>query len=282
MKRNLILYLIALHAAILLPSQSAGEVMEPVHWQISLEPAGRAGEKILQFKATIDPGWHLYGLQLPQGGPIPTQVIYETLKGATLPDSIQALSPLHTRFDETFQMTLHWYEKEALFRQRVHLKDPAGFQLAGYIRYMACNDQSCLPPTTEAFHFQGESTISAAGSPSTPHPATDAASAPSTSLTIPIGATIQPNSSLVKSDLWTPVIEELNQWGKTEAAQPTSWWFLLLSGFIGGLLALLTPCVWPIIPLTVSFFINARDRARPFAKLSGTACPSSLFTSSSD
>jgi thiol:disulfide interchange protein DsbD len=100
----------ALGAAILLPCRFLGQVTEPVRWQITLEPTDRPTEKILQFKATIEPGWHLYGLHLPQGGPVPTQVMVETLKGATMSDSIQSLSPLHTRFDETFRMTLTWYE----------------------------------------------------------------------------------------------------------------------------------------------------------------------------
>ena len=251
--------------------------MTPVKWEIKLEDSD-SSVKTLLFSAKLDNGWHLYDMNLPEGGPISTSFNYETLKGAKTVGSPVPSKKATTVYDEQFEMNLSWYAHEVSFTQKLEITNPKAFKVEGYVEFMACNDENCLPPDKESFSFNQsninvEKTLQAMAKVED-IPAEELADTVSVveevsedvSVAKPnkTADTVGTSSSLVHSDLWEPVIEELKAFGDTTVtAADTSWLFIFFAGFLGGLIALLTPCVWPMIPMTVSFFLKrTKDRKK--------------------
>ena len=252
------------------------QILTPVKWKIQLEDSGTA-EKTLVFSATLDAGWHLYDMNLPEGGPISTSFSFENLTGAKTVGTPVASKEATKVFDEQFQMELRWFAGEVTFRQKIEVTDPQKFQAEGYVEYMACNDENCLPPDQEEFSFSKkdidvEKTLAALSSKGeepkaepqdTVTPEEPAEVEASTSATPEYVPEEEPQV-YQSEDLWMPVIDELKAFGdETISATDTSWLFIFFAGFAGGLIALLTPCVWPMIPMTVSFFLKrTKDRKK--------------------
>ena len=252
------------------------QILTPVKWKIQLEDSGTA-EKTLVFSATLDAGWHLYDMNLPEGGPISTSFSFENLTGAKAVGTPVASKEATKVFDEQFQMELRWFAGEVTFRQKIEVTDPQKFQAVGYVEYMACNDENCLPPDQEEFSFSKkdidvEKTLAALSSKGeepkaepqdTVTPEEPAEVEASTSATPEYVPEEEPQV-YQSEDLWMPVIDELKAFGdETISATDTSWLFIFFVGFAGGLIALLTPCVWPMIPMTVSFFLKrTKDRKK--------------------
>ncbi len=278
------------------------QMQDPVHWKFSVTDVSKT-EKELQFTASIDDHWHVYGINIPEDGPTPTSFTFTTVEGAELVGNVTSASNLITKYDETFGMELNWYEKEVTFVQRIKLTGET-FTVKGYLRYMCCDDQSCLPPTNEEFEFTGKglsaAEVAAAAQKAAPKKevkkevkketapaekknssAVKTAAQPAATQSEPaaqpaqeIAAETTPAPQSEITDLWSPVIDKLQARGETTASADTSLWFLFFSGFVGGLLALLTPCVWPMIPMTVSFFLkrsNNRSRSIRDAIIYGLA-----------
>lgn len=253
------------------------QILTPVKWEIKLEDSD-SSVKTLLFSAKLDNGWHLYDMNLPEGGPISTSFNYETLKGAKTIGSPVPSKKATTVYDEQFEMNLSWYAHEVSFTQKLEITNPKAFKVEGYVEFMACNDENCLPPDKESFSFNQsninvEKTLQAMAKVED-IPAEELADTVSVveevsedvSVAKPnkTADTVGTSSSLVHSDLWKPVIEELKAFGDTTVtAADTSWLFIFFAGFLGGLIALLTPCVWPMIPMTVSFFLKrTKDRKK--------------------
>ncbi len=253
------------------------QILTPVKWEIRLEDSD-SSVKTLLFSAKLDNGWHLYDMNLPEGGPISTSFNYETLKGAKTVGSPVPSKKATTVYDEQFEMNLSWYAHEVSFTQKLEITNPKAFKVEGYVEFMACNDENCLPPDKESFSFNQsninvEKTLQAMAKVED-IPAEELADTISVveevsedvSVAKPnkTADTVGTSSSLVHSDLWEPVIEELKAFGDTTVtAADTSWLFIFFAGFLGGLIALLTPCVWPMIPMTVSFFLKrTKDRKK--------------------
>ena len=253
------------------------QILTPVKWEIKLEDSD-SSVKTLLFSAKLDNGWHLYDMNLPEGGPISTSFNYETLKGAKTVGSPVPSKKATTVYDEQFEMNLSWYAHEVSFTQKLEITNPKAFKVEGYVEFMACNDENCLPPDKESFSFN-QSNINVEKTLQTMTkvediPAEELADTVSVveevsedvSVAKPnkTADTVGTSSSLVHSDLWEPVIEELKAFGDTTVtAADTSWLFIFFAGFLGGLIALLTPCVWPMIPMTVSFFLKrTKDRKK--------------------
>ncbi|OAV73333.1 Thiol:disulfide interchange protein DsbD precursor [Bacteroidales bacterium Barb6] len=243
MKRIITLFLLA--AAVL---SVQAQIMTPVKWKIRLEDTGTP-EKAVVFAAVCDEGWHLYDMNLPEGGPVSTSFDFETVTGVELVGSpVPSVAPTKVQ-DEMFQMELRWYAESVSFTQKIKVTDAAGFALAGEVEFMACNDAMCLPPERIAFSF-GANQIR-----------TEVADLPLTGFEtlLGVGAGVETDSPA----LWEPVIEELKAFGDpVVSAADTSWLVIFLSGFVGGLIALLTPCVWPMIPMTVSFFLKRTKKRK--------------------
>ena len=262
------------------------QMLTPVKWKIKLDDKGGAPEKEIVFTATADKGWHLYDMNLPEGGPVSTSFTFETLNGAELiGQPVPSVKPT-TVYDEQFAMNLRWYPGTVSFTQKLKVTDPAKFKAEGEVEFMACNDETCLPPDQIPFSFDKKSIhvdpALAANSSTTEvdkedataiQPDTQVVAEEASELNTPdpaakeTPATTSPKASDSLTDspnLWSPVIDQLKSFGDaTVSAADTSWLFIFFAGFLGGLIALLTPCVWPMIPMTVSFFLKrTKDRKK--------------------
>jgi thiol:disulfide interchange protein len=261
------------------------QILTPVKWKIKLDDKGGAPEKEIVFTATADKGWHLYDMNLPEGGPVSTSFTFETLNGAELiGQPVPSVKPT-TVYDEQFAMNLRWYPGTVSFTQKLKVTDPAKFKAEGEVEFMACNDETCLPPDQIPFSFDKKSIhvdpALAANSSTTEvdkedataiQPDTQVVAEEASELNTPDPAaketpatTSKASDSLTDSpNLWSPVIDQLKSFGDaTVSAADTSWLFIFFAGFLGGLIALLTPCVWPMIPMTVSFFLKrTKDRKK--------------------
>lgn len=242
------------------------QIFTPVTWEFGLNDSGSA-EKELLFTATLESGWHLYDMNLPEGGPVSTTFTFETIKGAELVGAPYATTKPTTVFDELFDMELRWFGGKVTFVQKVKVTDPKKFAVMGEVEYMACNDENCLPPERESFSFGADRLTAATTTPAQDKPdvAPDATRVASDSLPVvpeetPAEAREKetvPSTVTDNREWWAPVVSELKAYGDTTvSAADTSWFIIFITGFIGGLIALLTPCVWPMIPMTVSFFLK--------------------------
>ena len=225
-------------------------------------------------------------MNLPEGGPVSTSFTFETLNGAELiGQPVPSVKPT-TVYDEQFAMNLRWYPGTVSFTQKLKVTDPAKFKAEGEVEFMACNDETCLPPDQIPFSFDKKSIhvdpALAANSSTTEvdkddattvQPDTQVVAEDASELNTPdpaakeTPATTSPKASDSLTDspnLWSPVIDQLKSFGDaTVSAADTSWLFIFFAGFLGGLIALLTPCVWPMIPMTVSFFLKrTKDRKK--------------------
>lgn len=249
---------------LILSSSAFAQILEPIKWSTSLSSI-ESGKYQLTIKATIEDGWHLYGMKLPEGGPVPTTITFDKLSGIQLIGSIKPTSTLISQKDPIFNLDLNWYSNEAVFIQQFSIVSAKDFLLKGTIRFMGCNDESCLPPTPENFEFNAASIASLVKtSDSKTEINTQDQSITSDEL-VATPASVELNSAVSEQkSTWKPVINEIRAMNASNATSTNynSWWYLLIAGFIGGLLALLTPCVWPIIPMTVSFFLKRNTNKR--------------------
>lgn len=234
---------------LLLSVVSFSQIHEPVKWSFELKNTGANTANVI-LKAIIDKGWHLYGLDIPENGPVPTKIVIETLTGAKAEGNVQGTTKPKEVYDPNFDMKLTWYANEAVFIQKISFSDAAKVRVKGYVEFMVCNDESCLPPTKEQFDL-GNKTLKSSEAVA-PVEKTE-------NKTDTIQTTAAPATTVetAAADLWQPVIEELRNFGAMAGTTTTTnLWLIFLAGLVGGFLALFTPCVWPIIPMTVSFFLK--------------------------
>ena len=236
------------------------------------------------FTAKIDQGWHVYSTNLPADGPTSAALHVDKAEGVTPIGKLTPRGKELNVYDKTFEMKLRYFENSVSFVQRYKITAKT-YSIKGYLEYGACNDEMCLPPMQEEFNFKGNGPASApAAAPTaanaetekTTTAATDVAADDLSALTAmaadtakktdvssvdSVGATVKENAD-VKADanLWQPVIKELSAFNSTKDSTNSSLWSIFFMGVLGGFIALLTPCVWPIIPMTVSFFLKrAKD-----------------------
>lgn len=220
-----------------------GQILNPIKWEPSIK-VDEDGTGVMTFHARIDKGWHLYALDIPEGGPVATSINWEKTDGIELVGNTVADRNPHEQVDVVFNLKLGWWENEVTLSQQFKLANPDGtYSIEGYVRYMLCNDVTCRAPANEEFKFanaaeqqQQSSQVGVqTGSPAKPHK--------------------QSVTDFSSEDLWKPV-DIRNEGDINGSTASYSLWYIFFAGFIGGLLALLTPCVWPMIPLTVSFFLK--------------------------
>jgi thiol:disulfide interchange protein DsbD len=273
--RKIVLFVILIGFSLPLFSQ----ILKPITWSFDQRQNDKKTVELL-FKVSIDNGWHVYGQNLPSGGPISTSFHFEKISGCKLSGNVTSSSPIIREYDKTFSMNLSWYEHQAVFVQKVTIADPAHFYVEGYVEFMGCNDENCLPPSKVPFSFgnvaaekvqsrvaqTGAASSAAALQPKTltlkqnqPSVHTDSVKTDNS-----VALSSVPAASSIDQTTWAPVIDQLNALGTQgnggDAHDP--FWLIFLKGILGGLLALFTPCVWPIIPLTVSFFIKRTSNPR--------------------
>ena len=261
----------SLLALLLLALCVQAQMADPVHFKSALNML-KGDQAEIVFTATIDPGWHVYSTELGQDGPIEATLHTERMQGAELVGKLTPRGKVMEQYDEMFGMTLRFFEHSGAFVQKIRFTKPQ-YDISCYLEYGACNDEMCLPPTQVEFKGKGESpkTAEVQATPTTPEEAsTDTPTAiekdSSTTTDAPSDAvepanTLEDAKGAFTSSLWSPITQDLRAFesGGTDGA--TSWWMIFLEGLLGGFLAILTPCVWPIIPMTVSFFLK-RNKER--------------------
>ncbi|HTN67847.1 MAG TPA: cytochrome c biogenesis protein CcdA [Dysgonamonadaceae bacterium] len=260
-KRSIFAFLFALSFAI----QGFSQV-NPTSWEFSLVDKGD-GEIELVANVTIERGWYLYDTEIPDGGPYPTSLSIDKIEGAVAVGEFKAKdSKLISGYDAVFEMNIGHYDGSAKFVQSFKITDKSKFVLEGDVRAQACDDSECTPPLPIDFAFKSSDlpktvvvssdAASLSDAASTSDVATDDASAETEGFVMaPLN--VSEGTSDIDSDvLWTPVIDELREYGMKGSVAGQSLWWILIAGFAGGIIALLTPCVWPLIPMTVSFFLK--------------------------
>ncbi len=245
------------------------QMMDPVHFTTQMKDL-KNGEAELVFKATIDAGWHVYSTGLGNDGPISASFHKVKMDGAEPVGKLQARGKEIKQFDKLFEMEVRYFEQAVTFVQKIKFTKPK-YDIDCYIEYGACNDQACLPPsevqlkaagTSSLAENQPEQQLTSAVEASATSPSS---SARDSSFAAEIGSdSLAGNDSLATTNLWTPVVSELQAFnGNAAPTEDMALWLIFIEGLLGGFIALFTPCVWPIIPMTVSFFLKRnKDRSK--------------------
>lgn len=253
------------------------QIQEPVKFKSELKTLSDTEAEIV-FTATIDAGWHVYSTDLGDGGPTSATFNVDKKSGLELVGSLKPVGNEHEVFDQMFEMQVRYFENTAKFVQKVKFTGGA-YAIEGYLMYGACNDSNCLPPSEVSFKYEGTAKAAAKEVPAkkqqpvkkeaaepaaqpapaapaqaTPAPVADKAQEVTPAEEEAAAATAQP--AIASGDLWTPVIDELQSLGEENGKKDMSWVYIFFTGLLGGFIALFTPCVWPIIPMTVSFFLK--------------------------
>lgn len=237
-------------------SSAFAQIFDPVKWKSAIKMTD-ATNGVVTFTATVDAGWHVYGTQLPAGGPEPTSVHWNN-QGVKLVGGLTPSKAAHKQHDETFDMDLSWWTGSVTLSQKFTVTAKE-YKIEGSIRYMACDDENCTPPKSESFSFKGTA-AQAPVAEAVQAPTANATSA-DTAATLAqpvaaVGATDSAVASPTHDQLWAPVTAIEGDNADVEDIADRSLWYIFWACFLGGLLALLTPCVWPMIPMTVSFFLK--------------------------
>ncbi len=246
------------------------QMQDPVKFTTQLK-TGSGAEAEMVFSATIAPGWHVYSTNLGQDGPIEASLHVNKMDGAELVGKLTPKGKEISQFDEMFGMKLRYFENSVQFVQKVKFTKPQ-YDIDAYLEWGACNDEMCLPPSEAALKASGKSPASLTPDPSPEGEGKEVSQEMKEEKIIPENIqndTITTDSVAASpdggrlegaSDLWRPVISELRAMGSGDNIANHSLWYILLMGFVGGLLAVAMPCIWPIIPMTVSFFLKrAKD-----------------------
>ncbi len=241
---------------------AGAQMMEPVKSKSELKKLSDTEAELL-FHLTIDGGWHVYSPKVT-GGPIAASLNVTKMDGAKKKGSLTWRGKEISKYDEMFGTELQFFEHNVTFVQKVTLTGGA-YNIDCYLEYGACNDEMCMPPGEVALKAKGEAAPSnlpqLETAPSNLPPLGEALSAADTttakatagdSIASPSGGRLEG----ADASLWSPVIDELQAKGEGNSIADNSLLYILLMGFVGGLLAVCMPCIWPIIPMTVSFFLK--------------------------
>ena len=252
------------------------QIKDPVKFKTEFNTLSDTEAEIV-FTAAIDKGWHVYSTELGDGGPISATFNVDKTSGIELLGKLKPVGKEVATFDKLFEMKVRYFENTAKFIQKVKLTGGA-YEIEGYLEYGACDDESCLPPTEVPFKFSGVAKTANAAAAKAEQPekkevekkeeAAPVVSKDTVAMMELVPATttdastgIQP--AVASGELWKPVISELQALGEEHTQGDMSWIYIFVTGFLGGLLALFTPCVWPIIPMTVSFFLKrSKDKKK--------------------
>ncbi len=248
--------LIGLMAFVLLPLYSFSQILDPVKWSFKVEQL-KPDEATLMLIARADKGWHVYSQDIPKGGPIPTSFTFTKSSHYELVGKVQEPNPI-VENDPNFNMILKFFADKIIFKQNIKVLSRKDFKVKGVVNFMCCDDKQCLPPNDIEFEFilkgnpNAVAPIAAVSGPGAQTAATDS----------------MKNAALAtaKADSDTKKIEQtkLGETDADKAADQSLLWFFIIS-FLAGLAAIVTPCVFPMIPMTVTFFMhdsNSKRKAR--------------------
>ena len=247
---------------------AVAQMANPVKFSTELK-TGSGAEGEMVFSGRIEPGWHVYSTNLGNAGPIEASLHTNKLDGVELVGKLMPRGKEISAYDKMFGATLRYFEGSVQFVQKVKFTKPE-YDIDCYLEYGACSDESCLPPSEVTLKKKGKVALPTA----TPEPDPTASPDPSKGrgdLTLSPSASPLPlegsgeaegageavgSEAGDSSSLWQPVVKELRAFGGADDIASRSWLYILLMGFVGGLLAVLMPGIWPVIPMTVSFFLK--------------------------
>ncbi|MDR1544171.1 MAG: thioredoxin family protein [Prevotellaceae bacterium] len=252
----------------LLSAGVSAQIFKPVKWQFSTKEIDNQIVELI-FSATIDKGWHLYSMNMPEDelAPLPTKFVFETKTGAEFLGGVVGKSKLIEEYDKIFEMTVGFYSNSAVFSQKIKINHEKGYKIEGYIDFQACNDEACIKGDENFVFEQKGKKLSKIVVENIEIPQEE------TDTTQKVEIAVLDTTSLTAKDIYSPVIEQLNSFGSSTTEGGSLLWIFLM-GMLGGLLAIITPCVFPVIPMTVSFFMKRsqnKARARRDAVLYGLA-----------
>ena len=235
------------------------QMLDPVKFTSTLK-TGNTSEGEIIFSGKIEKGWHVYSTGLGSDGPVSASFNVNKLDGVKLVGKLKPVGHEISNFDQMFGMNLRYFEHSVKFVQKVKFTKP-NYTINAYLEFGACNDENCMPPTTVDIKKSGKSPAIDADA------AAEAATAEAQDQTAAADTTAAADSTVAAApiavdneQLWKPVVKELKAFGGTADIANHSLFYIFLMGLIGGLLALVMPCIWPIIPMTVSFFLKrAKD-----------------------
>ena len=230
-------------------STASAQKLTPITWDASVT-SNSSDNATVTISAKIEKGWHLYGFNLPDDGPNSTAIVLNLPDGVAADGEITPSRQPVEKFDPIFSLKLAWWDADVTFTQKLKITDGKTHEIDGYVYFQGCNDQTCISPSKTPFNIS----VGTGPEAEAEAPATDSVAAAVTQTAQP--ATASGNGT----DWWAPVEIVDNEAEHTSADNP--WWIIFLWGFGGGLIALLTPCVWPMIPMTVSFFLKKSGNRR--------------------
>ena len=247
------------------------QMLNPVKFSTQLK-TNKTAEAEIVFSGKIDAGWHVYSTNLGSDGPISATFNVTKLDGVELVGKLTPRGKEIAQYDKLFEMKLRYFEGSVQFVQKVKFTKP-NYTIDAYLEYGACNDQNCMPPTSVSIKQSGKSPAVAADNIKKNEPqGTDEQIDPSTSAAVKADSAVSmtENAAGARVDsaanvqlsageeqaLWNPVVQQLQAFGGTNDIANHSLLYIFLMGLVGGLLALVMPCIWPIIPMTVSFFLK--------------------------
>ncbi len=249
------------------------QMVNPVKFSTQLKTNGSAEAEIV-FSGKIEKGWHVYSTGLGDNGPTSASFNVNKLDGVELVGKLTPRGHEISNYDKLFEMNLRYFEGSAQFVQKVRFTKP-NYTIDAYLEYGACNEQNCMPPSEAAFKSSGKSPAVAADkkadaaadaaalAPQAAQPAADTALLTPAADSTAAVAQVVDTTGIDEAQLWKPVVKQLQQMTGGSDIANMSLWYIFLMGIVGGLLALVMPCIWPIIPMTVSFFLKrAKDDKR--------------------
>ena len=245
--RWLVLPLLMLFAMLPAIAQQSGfggpQILEPITWKVSVE-GNSTSSATIRLSANIEDGWHLYSLDMPEDGPNSTVIDFTLPEGVTLDGALTPSKKPIEKYDDMFSLNLSWWEGSVSFTQKVKISDEKTHAVSISVSFQGCNEQTCVAPKTELLE----------ASVGTGPAVVEKVEEDTVVAALPVASTPEVEKDNV--DLWAPV--EFSNADMPQEADVTNspWWVIFIWGFGGGLLALLTPCVWPMIPMTVSFFLK--------------------------
>ena len=265
--------LLTLALLMLVAIMANAQMLDPVKFSSTLKTNNTAEGEIV-FTGKISSGWHVYSTGLGADGPTSATFNVNKLDGVQLVGKLEPRGHEIKKYDQLFEMNLRYFEGSVQFVQKVKFTKP-NYHIDAYLEYGACNDQNCMPPTSVEIKKSGKSPAVASDAKQ------DAQDASAAATDVPVGdevasaaavqgadsvnadslaaANAAAAASLSQGDkdaLWQPVVKQLQQFGGTNDLANHSLLYIFLMGIVGGLLALVMPCIWPIIPMTVSFFLK--------------------------
>ncbi len=239
---------------------ASAQMQDPVHFSVSQKKVSPTEIEVI-FTAKIDAGWHVYSTGMPADGPTSATIHTDAAEGVKPVGGLTHRGKEISQYDNMFGMNLRFFENNVTFVQKYKITANK-YHVKGYLEYGACNDEMCMPPTTVEFDYKGDGPADAPdAAPEEAAKDTAAAAADTAKADTAVAAAAAVGDDA--SGLWTPVIDELQAMNGDQGSSDRSLIYIFLMGLGGGLIALFTPCVWPIIPMTVSFFLKrSKDKKK--------------------